>query len=313
MPLRLSLPTPGSEPISAWRPPQYPVPLALGEFDHFYFARPIAADVINWPLADYRYGGTLLDPNITHTGVDIPSQAGTPVLAAGPGVIIWAGWGLFTASPENIRDPYGMAVAIRHDFGYHGQPLFTIYAHMRVVDVALGQWVDTGTPLGEVGDTGYTTGPHLHFEMRIGQNSYYFTRNPELWLAPPQGWGVLAGRVLESNREPAHTLPVYIRSLTTNREWTVKTYGAEAVNPDDYYQENMVISDLPAGRYQVMITYKGKTDKIEVNVQPGRVAYFVYRGTFGFTSTDLPPAATLAPTSTLAPMPTLTPTPVAQP
>jgi len=184
---------------------------------------------------------------------------------------------------------------------------------MRVVDVALGQWVDTGTPLGEVGDTGYTTGPHLHFEMRIGQNSYYFTRNPELWLAPPQGWGVLAGRVLESNREPAHTLPVYIRSLTTNREWTVKTYGAEAVNPDDYYQENMVISDLPAGRYQVMITYKGKTDKIEVNVQPGRVAYFVYRGTFGFTSTDLPPAATLAPTSTLAPMPTLTPTPVAQP
>ena len=308
-PLRLSLPTPGGEPISAWRPPQYPVPLALGEFDHFYFARPIAADVINWPLADYRYGGTLLDPSITHTGVDIPSQAGTPVLAAGPGIVVWAGWGLFTSTPDNVRDPYGMAVAIRHDFGYHGQPLFTIYAHMRAVDVAIGQWVATGTPLGEVGDTGYTTGPHLHFELRIGQNTYYFTRNPELWLAPPQGWGVLAGRVMESNRDLAHSQQVNIRSIDTNHEWIVNTYGPGAANSDEYYQENMVISDLPAGRYEEKITHKDKMDRIEVVVQPGRVTYFVYRVTFGFISTDLPPAATLVPTSAFTPTASPTPTP----
>ncbi len=307
--LRLSLPTPGSEPISAWRPPQYPVPLALGEFDHFYFARPISADVINWPLADYRYGGTLLDPNITHTGVDIPSQAGTPVLAAGPGIVVWAGWGLFTGTPDNLKDPYGMSVAIRHDFGYRGQPLFTIYAHMRAVDVAVGQWVDTGEPLGEVGDTGYTTGPHLHLEVRIGQNSYYTTRNPELWLAPPQGWGALAGRVMESNREPAHGSRVSIRSLDTNREWTVNTYGPESVNPDEYYQENMVISDLPAGRYEVKVTYKDKTDKVEIDVHPGRVSYFAYRGTYGFISLDLPPAPTLAPTRAVTPTVSPTPTP----
>jgi murein DD-endopeptidase MepM/ murein hydrolase activator NlpD len=311
--LRLSLPTPGSEPISAWRPPQYPVPLAIGEFDHFYFARPIAADVINWPLADYRYGGTLLNPDITHTGVDIPAEAGTPILAAGPGIVIWAGWGLFTSTPENIRDPYGMAVAIRHDFGYHGQPLFTIYAHMRAVDVAVGQRVKTGEPLGEVGDTGYTTGPHLHFELRIGQNSYFFTRNPELWLAPPQGWGVLAGRVLESNREPAHSLPVLVRSLTSNREWTVNTYGPEAVNPDDYFQENMVISDLPAGKYEVMVKYHDKIDRTQIDIHPGQVAYFVYRGTFGFTSTSLPPAPTIPPTRAVTPTVTPSPSPPSSP
>lgn len=296
--LRLSLPTPGGEPISVWRPPQYPVPLALGEFDHFYFARPIAADVINWPLADYRYGGNLLDPNITHTGVDIPAEAGTPVLAAGPGTVIWAGWGLFTGSPENEKDPYGMAVAIRHDFGYRGQLLYTIYAHMRAVDVAVGQWVDTGTPIGEVGDTGYTTGPHLHFELRIGQNAYFFTRNPELWIAPPQGWGVLAGRVLESNRDPAHTKQVLIRSLETNHEWTVNTYGPEAVNPDEYYSENMVISDLPAGRYEVKIKARDKMEKLELEIHPGRITYFVYRDTFGFISTVLPPVVTPTPLAT---------------
>ena len=288
-PLRLSLPTPGGEPISAWRPAQYPVPLALGEFDHFYLARPIAADVINWPIADYRYGGTLLTPGVTHTGVDIPAQAGTPVLAAGSGMVTWAGWGLFSSTPDNISDPYGMAVSIRHDFGYGGKPIFTIYAHMRAVDVAVGQWVRTGEQIGEVGDTGYTTGPHLHFEMRLGQDSYYFTRNPELWIAPPQGWGVLAGRVMESNRDPAHSLPVIIRSVETNREWIVNTYGPEAVNSDDYYNENMVISDLPAGLYEVRISNSSRPEnRIQVEIQPGRVSYFAYRISFGFVSTALP-------------------------
>ena len=292
-PLRLSLPTPGEEPVSGWRPPQYPVPLAYGEFDHFYFARPIAADVVNWPIANYRYGGTDLSPGITHTGVDIPSLAGTPVLAAGPGVVTWAGWGLFSSSPDNIRDPYGIAVAIQHDFGYNGQALYTMYAHMQAVDVTVGQWVNTGTRIGLVGDTGYTTGPHLHFELRLGKDSYYNTRNPELWIAPPQGWGVLAGRVLNSDREPSHSRAVNIRSLESNREWTVNTYGPEAVNPDDYYAENMVISDLPAGRYEVKISYsEKKIEKTEMIIKPGRVTYFVYRDSFGFISTDLPPAIT---------------------
>ncbi len=298
-PLRLSLPTPADEPVSAWRPPQYPVPLALGEFDHFYLSRPIAADVVNWPVANYRYGGTDLTPGITHTGVDIPSLAGTPVLAAGPGVITWAGWGLFSGSPDNIQDPYGMAVAIRHDFGYHGETIHTVYAHLQSVDVAIGQRVDTGEKIGEVGETGYATGPHLHFELRIGKDSYYYTRNPELWIAPPQGWGVLAGSVLSSNREPAHTRTVFIRSLERNQEWSVITYGPEAVNPDDYYSENMVISDLPAGRYEVKITFSETlTDKIQVTIKPGRVTYFQYRATYGFISTEPPPALTPTPLPT---------------
>ena len=301
-PIRLMIPTPGNEPVSAWRPPQYPVPLALGEFDHFYFARPIAADVVNWPIASYRYGGTDLSPGITHTGVDIPALAGTPVLASGPGIVTWAGWGLFSSSPDNIRDPYGIAVAIRHDFGYQGKSLYTIYAHLQDVDVSLGQWVNTGERIGLVGETGYTTGPHLHFELRIGKDSYYNTFNPELWIAPAQGWGVMAGKILGSNREPIHSQPVSIRSLDTNQEWTVNTYGPEAVNPDGYYAENMVISDLPAGSYEVKISIGGnKADKVELTIRPGRVTYFVYRAAFGFTSTALPSVVTPTPVLTVLP------------
>jgi murein DD-endopeptidase MepM/ murein hydrolase activator NlpD len=287
-PLRFVLPTPGEEPVSAWRPPLYPVPWALSPFDHFYFARPIAADEVNWPKTDYRYGGVFFRPDVVHSGVDIPAPPGTPVLAAGPGTVVWAGWGLFSGAPGNLSDPYGMAVAIRHDFGYQGQVLYTVYAHLEQVDVAAGQWLDTGDPLGLVGDTGFTTGPHLHFEVRLGENSFYATHNPELWLAPPQGWGVLAARVMDTYRVPLIHYDVIVRSEEQERTWIVKTYGGEAARSDPYYNENLVLSDLPAGRYIVLIWYAGLRMELEVEIFPGRITYFSFQG-FQRFNTDLPP------------------------
>lgn len=287
-PLRFDIPTPGAEAISAWRPAQYTVPLALGPFDHFYFARPIAADEINWPVADYRYGGTFFAKDVTHTGVDIPAKIGTPVLAAGSGTVIWAGWGLFSSSPGNLKDPYGMAVAIRHDFGYQSQPLFTVYAHMSAVDVAVGQWVATGTPLGKTGDTGRTSGPHLHFEVRLGKNAYYNTRNPELWVAPAQGWGVLAGRVMGDNAKLSNSQPVVIDSLNEKRQWIVNTYGPGAAIRDSYYNENMVISDLPAGDYIVTVITYAVAHKLKVTIIPGHITYFSYQNVHGFSLAQPP-------------------------
>jgi murein DD-endopeptidase MepM/ murein hydrolase activator NlpD len=287
-PLRLELPPPGAEPVSAWRPALYPVPWALNPYDHFYFVRPIAADEVNWPLARYRYGGVFFE-DVTHTGVDIPAKPGTPVLAAGSGTIVWAGWGLFSGDPRNEKDPYGLAVVIRHDFGHEGQTLFTAYAHMRQVDVAPGQWVDAGQYLGEVGDTGYTTGPHLHFEVRIGDNTYFQTRNPELWIVPPQGWGVLAGRVMDSNRNLLRSKTVAIESISTGRRWSVITYGPDSIRVDPYYNENMVISDLPAGRYLVTIVFDGRNSRQEVEIRPGQVTYFTFRGEFGYNLDPPPP------------------------
>ncbi len=280
--LEFSFPTPNSEAVSLWRPPLYEVPWALSPFDHFYFTRPVAADKINWPLANYRYGGIFFGTDIVHTGIDIPAPLGTTVIAAGSGKVVWAGYGLFYGNSDP-NDPYGLAVSIKHDFGYHGRELYTIYAHMNRIDVVLGQQVETGTPLGIIGITGKTTGPHLHFEVRIEDNSFYSTRNPELWIAPPQGWGVLAGDFRNTNGSFLTEQVVKIRSLNTNQKWEVITYGSVAVHKDEYYQENLVIGDLPAGDYEISLDYLEQKYDCQTIIFPGAITFLKFKGNQGFS------------------------------
>jgi murein DD-endopeptidase MepM/ murein hydrolase activator NlpD len=291
-PFQFVLPQQGAEPISGWRPPLYPIPLAKTSNDHFYFARPIAADQVNWPIADYRYGGVFFE-GVVHTGVDIDAEEDSPIMAAAPGTIVWAGYGLFTETPGNINDPYGIAVAIRHDFGYQDQRLYTVYAHMNSTDAVVSQHVETGDVIGYVGATGATTGPHMHFEVRFPNNSFDDTYNPELWLAPPQGWGVLAGRVLDDEGKILPNAEVRVISQETKQSFVAKSYGSGgAINPDPYYNENVVIGDLPAGIYRINIDYDKKIRQTWVEIFPGQVTYFTFRGLDGFT-TGLPPHATL--------------------
>ena len=285
-PLRFVLPEQGAVPVSAWRPPLYPTPWAPTPYDHFFFTRPIAADQVNWPLADYRYGGVFL-PGVVHTGVDIPAPYGTPVLAAGSGKITWAGYGLYELK-EDPNDPYGLAIAIRHDFGYEDATLYTVYGHLSKIFVTKGQNVEAGEVIGLVGDTGKTTGVHLHFEVRLQKNNFYGSRNPELWVVPPQGWGVLAARVLESNGLPLESQSIIVHNLERNQYWEVKTYGKGMTNSDPYYNENMVMGDLPAGDYEIWIDYKGTKYNLPLEIKAGLVAYFTFRGRRGF-STALPP------------------------
>lgn len=303
-PLRFVFPTPGPPPVSAWRPPLYPVPWVPTPYDHFYFTRPIAANEVNWPLADYRYGGVFL-PDVVHTGIDIPAPQGTPVLAAGPGRITWAGYGLYRGV-EDPTDPYGLAVVIKHSFGYQGQRLYTVYGHLERIDVLVGQQVETGDVLGLVGQTGKVTGPHLHFEVRLGGNNFFVSRNPELWLAPPQGWGILAGRLTNSFGELLYSQVVIVRSKTSPQTWTVKSYGQGAAISDEYYRENLVLGDLPAGDYEVWIPYEGSTYNLDVPILPGLVSYFTFHGRDGVKG-GLPP--TPKPAFTPPTTETVTPTP----
>ena len=280
-PLRFTIPTPDAEPVSEWRPPLYPVPWAIAPHDHFYFVRPIAANEINWPLQNYRYGGVFFE-NVVHTGIDIPAEEGTPILAAGSGTVVWSDWGFFSGTSDNKDDPYGQAVVIEHDFGYKGEALYTVYAHMSRIDVTRGQWVNTGDQLGLVGKTGQTTGPHLHFEVRLAKNDFFHTYNPELWIAPPQGWGVLAGRVMADDGSLLRHYQVRVISYATGRTRQVRTYGPKVVNGDPYYQENLVLSDLPAGWYELELTYEEdelhKEMRHQIEIFPGQVSYFTFLG-----------------------------------
>lgn len=305
-PFQFNLPTPGAEPVSGWRPPLYPVPWAMSAYDHFYFTRPIAADQINWPIADYRYGGIFFAPNIVHTGVDIDAEDEAPILAAGPGTVVWSGWGLFTETPGNQNDPYGLAIVIRHDFGYKDQQLYTVYAHMSETIAVVSQHVETGDVIGLVGATGATTGPHIHFEVRLGENSFHHTLNPELWLAPPQGWGVLVGRVLDTKGKTVSHMEVQLKSEETKKTFLVKTYGSGgAINPDPYYNENLVLGDLPAGIYKITLSWDKKNKQTWVEIFPGQVTYFTFEGDNGF-GTERPSAPTLE----FLPEPTPSPSPV---
>ncbi|HEX2152713.1 MAG TPA: peptidoglycan DD-metalloendopeptidase family protein [Acidimicrobiia bacterium] len=87
-----------------------------------------------------------------HTGWDMSAAAGSPISAAGDGVVVSAGG----------RGGYGNAVVIDHGGG-----LATLYAHQSSMAVSAGEQVSQGQVIGYVGCTGYCTGPHLHFEVRV--------------------------------------------------------------------------------------------------------------------------------------------------
>ena len=87
-----------------------------------------------------------------HLGVDYGAPIGTPVRAVADGIVDMAGW----------QNGYGNVVQIKH-----GGERSTLYAHLSRMDVRKGQRVEQGQRVGAVGMTGWTTGPHLHFEFRI--------------------------------------------------------------------------------------------------------------------------------------------------
>lgn len=87
-----------------------------------------------------------------HSGVDLAAATGTPVTAPSPGVVVAAQW----------WGGYGLFVAVDH-----GKGVQTRYGHLSQLAVAPGQQVSMGQVLGYVGSTGNSTGPHLHYEMRV--------------------------------------------------------------------------------------------------------------------------------------------------
>lgn len=93
---------------------------------------------------------------IFHSGIDIAAPHGTPVKAANAGKVIYSGW----------YGGYGRVVIIDHG-NCTGSPTTTLYAHMSAQKVSVGDNVVRGQVVGLVGSTGYSTGPHLHFEVRI--------------------------------------------------------------------------------------------------------------------------------------------------
>ncbi len=87
-----------------------------------------------------------------HEGVDIATQLGNPIDAPSNGIVSYAG-------PEN---GYGQTIIIDHGYG-----ITTLYGHLSKIDVKPGEIIKRGQLIGRIGDTGFSTGPHLHYEVRV--------------------------------------------------------------------------------------------------------------------------------------------------
>ena len=107
-----------------------------------------------------RYGSTVNHPN-GHKGIDIGAGTGTTVSAAASGTVTLAGW----------NGDYGNCVIIEDST----TGIRTLYAHLSTISVAKGDSITSGIKVGQVGSTGRSTGPHLHFEVK--QNGVF--QNPE--------------------------------------------------------------------------------------------------------------------------------------
>ncbi|WP_298200259.1 peptidoglycan DD-metalloendopeptidase family protein [Desulfosporosinus sp.] len=123
----------------------------------------VVGSVSYWPLPDYHtisspYGWRIhpiTKAKSLHTGTDIPAPNGTPIYAAGTGTVIYSGW----------YGAYGNTVIVDH-----GKGLSSMYPHQSKIAVSNGQNLNAGDLVGYVGSTGWSTGPHLHLEVRINGN-----------------------------------------------------------------------------------------------------------------------------------------------
>jgi murein DD-endopeptidase MepM/ murein hydrolase activator NlpD len=194
------------------------------------------------------------------------------VLAAADGEVVFAGDDKLTLIAW-VTGFYGNVIVLKHELA--GETFFTLYGHLYKIDVAVGQVVKAGDQIGEVGATGSAIGSHLHFEVRRGKNDYKSTRNPELWLMPLEGTGVLAGMILdEAGNVVKGTINVQRVENGTFDPLSVgsaSTYPRETINSDDVWNETFVLGEILVGEYRLSLVHNGMVYEQIVNIEAGRL------------------------------------------
>jgi murein DD-endopeptidase MepM/ murein hydrolase activator NlpD len=251
----------------------------------FPLARPIASPGNDKIDPTYRFGSTAGRTRDPHHGVELLNGSGTPVLAAGDGVVVVAG-----DDRKVFYGPYsyfyGNLVVIQHSIQGLAQPLYTLYGHLSQISVQVGQRVQARQLIGLVGMTGIATGSHLHFEVRLGENSYKSSRNPELWLAPHTGQdgqpnGALAGRILDANGKYLSVNSIVVQHLPapgqpSDGEFYLGTYEDKVLVGQSPWEENFAAGDLPPGWYRVSFAQNGLQAQ-EIQVLPGQLTLVTWR------------------------------------
>ncbi|PKN95214.1 MAG: hypothetical protein CVU44_00615 [Chloroflexi bacterium HGW-Chloroflexi-6] len=216
----------------------------------------------------YRFASTQNGDREIHHGVEFYQASGTPVLAAGAGTVAFAGDDM-TEKVALWPGFYGNYVVIEHTLA--GQAVFTLYGHLSKMDVQTGETVAAGQKIGEVGASGSAIGSHLHFEVRPGQDNYFAARNPEMWFAPLEGAGALAGRIFDPDN-PKVRGAVRIQRMQENKIADFPAYQPMDIYPAELVienGENFALTDLSAGPYRLTYLYSGKVYEYFVEIRPG--------------------------------------------
>jgi murein DD-endopeptidase MepM/ murein hydrolase activator NlpD len=216
----------------------------------------------------YRFGTTQDGLREPHHGVEFLNSQGTPVYAAGPGTVIFAGddYDGGPYSPKNWFAFYGLFAVVAHDLPGYDEPVYTLYAHLFELTVETGQTVDADTQIGLIGFTGAAIGSHLHFEVRYGGTAYADAQNPENWLAPREGHGTLAGSIRDKDGLPLPVVRFALKSLDDpSITYYFTTYEEPGLAANSPFGENFAFGDLPAGQYELsFVLYSLETHAVEI-------------------------------------------------
>ena len=278
-----------SQPALTRTPPIQPTPTSWASCSfhishlsgNFYLSRPIAPPGRDYIDPTYRFGATQHGQREPHTGVEFLNSTGTPILAAANGQVIFAGNDLdvLQSAWPNF---YGNLIILEHSLPNMEMPLFTLYAHLSDIHVAVGDQVEAGQVIGLVGASGSAEGSHLHFEVRLGENHYTNTQNPELWLRPHSSiegisYGAMAARLLDENGYPINIGEVVVETYVNEGETPVKyileMYDWEEMGDSQpILEEHTALGDLPPGRYRFTFVYNGLKEQF-FEVHSGEVTY----------------------------------------
>jgi murein DD-endopeptidase MepM/ murein hydrolase activator NlpD len=250
-----------------------------------WFARPIATEDNDFIDQTYRWGSTMGGAFQAHQGVEFNNPDGTPVHAIGDGTVVYAGRAEGGALTIGIRHDTMLAVDGRKLF------VFSAYYHNSALLVNVGDRVKRGEVISRVGNTGRATNDHLHLEVHAAPtdsvhaiidslNRYpTYVTNPELWIAPLPGTGVIAGTVTDGAGKAIPQARVYgIRKpLPTETPFAyAETYGPHN-RPHPLYGEQFAISDVPAGVQHLFVVIDGKRIARTVVVRAGAMSWVEFR------------------------------------